>query len=276
MRLTVLPRLRDRVYSDFLMGSRLGAYRRLLKAVLRAGYQISSVGNVWRLIGDGGLDPTQRHLVLRHDVDTDPRTAAAMWDIDRGLGVESSYFFRLSTLAPALMADIAGGGSEVSYHYEELSSVAKRRRLRTASDALAALPEARDLFAANLVRLRATTGLPMRVVAAHGDFVNRRLGIPNWRVVEEPVFRRELGIDLEKYDEAFLRHLPSRHIDAPPPVGWEPSDPAAAIAAGVPVVSVLVHPRHWRAAPAVNARDDVRRVLEGVHYRLPGRPRWRP
>lgn len=43
MRLT-LPRLRDRVYSDFLMGSRLRAYRRLLEAALRAGDQISSVG----------------------------------------------------------------------------------------------------------------------------------------------------------------------------------------------------------------------------------------
>ena len=92
--------------------------------------------------------------------------------------MESSYFFRLSTLAPALMAEIAAGGGEASYHYEELSWVAKRRRLRSRSDALRALPEARDRFAENLQTLRMKTGLPMRVVASHGDFVNRRLGYP--------------------------------------------------------------------------------------------------
>ena len=270
----MLARLRNRVYADFFMGSRLDEYQPFLESVLAAEYRITSVGGAWRLIAEGGLDPTSRNLVLRLDVDTDPRTAAAMWEVARRLGVEASYFFRLSTLDPLVMNAIAAGGSEVSYHYEELATVAKRRRLRTAADALAALPEVRDLFAANLLRLRATTGLPMRIVAAHGDFVNRRLGYLNCRLLEHPAFRRrELGIDLETYDEAFLCHLPSRHIDAPPPRRWEPSDPTAAIAAGVAVVSVLVHPRHWRAAPVVNARDDVRRVLEGLDYRLPGPPR---
>ena len=264
------------MYSDFLLGSRLEDYQQFLESALRAGYKTTSVGGAWRLINAGGLDPAQLYLVLRIDVDTDPRTAAAMWDIARGLGVEASYFFRLATLDPPVMSRIAAGGSEASYHYEELATVAKRRRVRTASDATAALPEARDLFAANLVRLRAATGLPMRVVAAHGDFVNRRLGVTNSRVLEERALRRELGIDLETYDEAFLRHLTSRHIDAPPPTSWHPSDPEAAFAARIPVVSILVHPRQWRAAPAVNLRDDVGRVLEGAWYGLPRPQRRRP
>ena len=272
---TVLTRLRDRVYSDFLMGSRLSEYEKLLETALRAGYRISSVGGTWRRISDGGVDPHERHLVLRHDIDTDPGTAAAMWDIDRRLGVESSHFFRLSTLAPALMAEIAGGGNEVSYHYEELSTVAKRRRFRTASDALAALPEAQDRFAANLGRLRATTGLPMRVVASHGDFVNRRLRISNWVILADPNFRHEVGIDLETYDEAFLRHLPSRHSDAEYPLHWDYHDPAEAIRVGRPVVYVLVHPRHWRADRRANARDNIQRVVEGLRFELPPGPQRR-
>lgn len=269
---TVLTRLRDRVYSDFLLGSRLSEYEELLKTALRAGYRITSVGAMWRRISDGGVDPQERHLVLRHDIDTDPGTAAAMWDIDRRLGVESSYFFRLSTLAPELMAEIARGGSEVSYHYEELATVVKRRRLRSASAALAALPEAQDLFAANLGRLRTTTGLPMRVVASHGDFVNRRLRVSNWVILADPSFRHEVRIDLEAYDEAFLRHLPSRHSDAEHPLHWDYRDPAEAIQVGRPVVYVLVHPRHWRADRRGNARDDIRRVAEGLWFELPPGP----
>jgi hypothetical protein len=269
---TLASRLWDRVYSDFLMRSRLSEYEELLESSLRAGYRISSVGGYWRRINDGAFDPQERHLVLRHDIDTDPGTAAAMWAIDRRLGVESSHFFPLSTLAPALMAEIAGGGSEVSYHYEEFSTVAKRRRFRTAKDALAAVPEAQDLFAANLGRLRATTGLPMRVVASHGDFVNRRLRISNWVILADRDFRRDVGIDLETYDEDFLRHLPSRHSDAEYPLHWDYHDPAEAIRAGTPVVYVLVHPRHWRADRRANARDDFRRVVEGLRFELPPRP----
>jgi hypothetical protein len=265
----VLTRVWHRVYSDFLLGSRLGAYERLLGGALEAGYRVRSVGGAWRSIGDGGLEAGSRLVVLRHDVDTDPATAAAMWAIDRRLGVETSYFFRLATLDPGLMAEIAAAGSEASYHYEELATIAKRRRLRTRSDALAHLPEAVDRFAENIGRLRAMTGLPMRIVASHGDFVNRRLGLPNWLILADPDVRRGLDIELETYDEAFLRHVTSRHSDGPHPQFWRPVDPAAAIGAGEAVISVLVHPRHWRVNRLVNARDDVQRVVEGVRFALP-------
>jgi hypothetical protein len=273
--LTALPRLRDRVYGDFLMASRLHQYGRLLESAVRADYRIMSAGGLWRLIESGDLDPTRRYLLLRHDVDTDPRTAAAMWRIDRALSVESSYFFRLSTIDPALMTAIARGGSEASYHYEELSSVAKRQGVRSRSDAIAHLPEARDQFAENIGRLRAMTGLPMRVVAAHGDFVNRRLGIPNQAILADRGFRRRLGVDLETYDEAFVRRLPSRHSDAPYPRYWASTDPAEAIQAGEPVISVLVHPRHWCVDRPGNVRDDVRRMVEGLRFEVSARRRRR-
>ncbi len=265
----MLRRVRNRLYSDFMMGSRLDEYRLLLESALEAGYRILSVADAWRMIGEEGTGPVRRTLVLRLDVDTDPKTAAAMWTVADGLGIHGSYFFRLSTLDPAVMSAMSAGGSEVSYHYEELATVAKHRRLRSASEALAALPEARELFAANLVRLRERTGLPMRIVAAHGDFVNRRLGVSNSRILDEPTFRHELGIDLETYDEAFLRHVTSAHIDVPAPRFWDPMDPEAAMRAGEPLLAVLVHPRHWRADPLVNARDDARRIVEGVQHRLP-------
>ena len=83
----MLPRLRNRVYADFLMRSRLDEYQRFLESALAAGYGITSVGGAWRLIAEGGLHPTSRQLVLRLDVDTDPRTAAAMWEVARSLGV---------------------------------------------------------------------------------------------------------------------------------------------------------------------------------------------
>ena len=93
-------------------------------------------------------------MVLRHDVDTDPTTAAAMWQIARSLGVRASFYFRLSTLDIDLMRRIAESGSEAGYHYEEAATVAKRERLRTRERALQEMPRMRDLFRRNLDDLR--------------------------------------------------------------------------------------------------------------------------
>jgi hypothetical protein len=241
-----------RVYADFLMPSRLGAYRGLLEAAQRADYRVTAIQEFWDLLGD---------------VDTDPPTAGAMWQVERALGVNGSYFFRLSTLDLALMAAIGEAGGEVSYHYEELAAVAKDRRSRTREDALRHLPEAQDRFRRNLGRLRSVTGLPMRVVASHGDFVNRRLGIANWVILADRQFRRDVGVELEAYDDELMSQLPIRSTDTAPPRCWIPDDPLAAIRRGEPVVYVLVHPRHWRVDRAGNARDDLRRLWEGTGFR---------
>lgn len=274
IRATVV-RVRDRAYADFAMPSRLGQYRAFLESALGAGYDIVSVDAFWRLVSGPGVDPARRHLVLRHDVDTDPGTAAAMWGIDRDLGVRSSYHFRLSTVDPVLMRAIADGGGDAGYHYEELATIGKRRALRTRADVDAYLPEVRAEFAGNLARLRTRTGLPMRVVSAHGDFVNRRLGVPNWELLVDAAFRAEAGVDADGYDRAILDRVTSQFSDVPHPRYWVPGDPIAAIHAGDPVLFVLVHPRHWRVDRIGNVRDDVRRLVEGVRYGLATRSRRR-
>ena len=263
--------VRDRIYSDFLMPSRLGAYRRLLETALGAGYSIMSIERYWQLAREAALDSERRYLVLRHDIDTDPQTAALMWQVERDLGAESSYFFRLSTLDLGLMRAIADGGSQVSYHYEELATVAKRRRARDTEAAVRLIPEAQDIFGRNLDRLRSLTNLPMDVVASHGDFVNRLLGIKNTAILVDEDYRRGNGIVLETYDQVFLDSVSSYHRDTPYPPFWMHGDPYEAIERGMPVVYMLVHPKAWRAHRWLNARDDVVRLREGLLYRLPSR-----
>jgi hypothetical protein len=256
-----------RVYADFLMPSRLPEYGRFLESVLAAGYRVVGIEAFWRLATAQAGPPNERLFVLRHDIDTDPGTAAAMWSIERSLGIASCYFFRLSTVEPDLMARIAADRGEVGYHYEELATIAKARRLRTRESALAALPAARELFSGNLNELRSTTGLPVRTAASHGDFVNRQLGVPNSTILEDHGFRHQVGIDLEGYDEALISRMRVRSTDAGPPSPWRYTDPVAAIGRREPVVYVLVHPRHWRVARAINARDDLRRLREGLAFR---------
>ncbi len=262
-------RVWHRVYADFLMASRLPDYRALLESALHAGYEIVSVRRFWQLIRDGSVDPGRRYLVLRHDIDTDPATARAMWVIDESLGINGSYYFRLSTLDVEFMQQIESRGGEAGYHYEEIATIAKRRGIRRHDAGIQAIPEARELFLRNLVGLRGITGLRLEIVGSHGDFVNRHLRLPNWAMMVDRGFRRDAGIELEVYDHAFMRHVTSRHSDADYPQTWQPGGAGAALTSGSPVVYLLVHPRHWLANPAANAHDDARRLREGIQYRLP-------
>ena len=259
----------NRVYADFLMPSRLDSYRRLLDSALRAGYMITSIERFWRLIVEGAVDPAMKYLILRHDIDTGPQTAAEMWKIERAFEIESSYFFRLSTLDIGLMRAISDAGGHASYHYEELATVAKRRHPRNPEEVVRLIPEAQDDFRRNLEKLRAMSGLPMRVVASHGDFVNRRLGIANWVILDDPHFRHHVGVELETYDETFMHVVSSRHADAQRPTYWIPDDPGGAIQRGESVVYLLIHPREWRAERSTNARADMMRLWQGLLYVLP-------
>jgi hypothetical protein len=265
---------RNRIYADFLMPSRLPTLRRTLETMLASGYKVVSIETWWKRLATNPTDRPARTVILRHDIDTDPATGRRMWQIERSLGIDGSFFFRLSTLDVPLMQDIAGAGGHASYHYEELATIAKRRRLKSRSAVEEHLPEIRDEFRRNLGSLRRATGLPLDIVASHGDFANRRLGMPNWLILDDADLRRETRIVLEAYDDALIGRVTSRHSDTLHPRYWVGESPLPAIGRGDPLVHVLLHPRHWRAAPLTNALDDLGRLRESVAYRLPaGRQR---
>jgi hypothetical protein len=270
----ILSVVRDRVYGDFLMPSRLDAYRRLLDDALRAGYTILAVDRYWQDVRSAAPDAVDKtRLVLRHDVDTDPATAGALWKIEDERGITSSYFFRLATLDFELMQRIADRGGHVSYHYEELAEIAKRRPPANGAAARDLLPEARNRFADNLAALRARTGLPMSIVASHGDFINRRLGVNNTAILEDRDFRAAMGITLETYDREFLGTVTSYHRDLPYPAFWMHGDPHDAIARGEPRMYALIHPKPWRVNRRVNAREDLARAWQELAWQLASRRR---
>lgn len=260
-----MKRIWNRVYSDFLMPSRLDEYEAILKAALAQGYEIHSVISFWRA-AQVGLSPKNRYLICRHDIDTDVETADDMFRIERKLGVRATYYFRLSTINVKLMQSIQNEGSEASYHYEELATYAKKHGLVTREQVTSQIDRIRDLFRTNLMELKQRTGLPMGSVASHGDFVNRALGMPNWELLNSEL-RTELGIEVETYDSSLMNLYSSTHTDMHYPKYWRTESPLLAIQQEVPAVHVLTHPRHWRTAPLENLIDDAKRLYEDLVYR---------
>jgi hypothetical protein len=254
-------RIAQRIYCDYLRTERLDEFRGLLRRAVELGYETLTLSAFAALLDTGKAAAPERVLLLRHDVDTDVARARRMWQIERELGVVGTYFFRRATWDLPFMRQLAADGHEVGYHYEELATLVKQRGAATADEARALIAPARERLRADLIELRAHSAMPLDVLASHGDFANRRVDVSNAELLEDRRFRAEIGVRLEAYD--LEEHVDARASDNACPDAWQPLDPLRAIERGTPVVELLVHPRAWGAAPAVNGRADLARMTEG-------------
>lgn len=260
-----------RIYRDYLQPDRLAAFAGFLAQALDAGYETMTLGAFAALVARGDPALPGRVLLVRHDVDSDLPCARRMRAIERGLGTVGTYFFRRTTWDVGFMRELQAEGCDVGYHYEELATLVKERGASGPVQARALIGLARERLRGTLAELREGSGLALDVLAAHGDFANRAVGVSNVELLDDAGFRAEIGVRLEAYDVE--EHVAARASDNAWPGYWEPDDPAAALARGAPVVEVLVHPRAWGRSPAANARADARRLLEGAVFSLRARSR---
>lgn len=98
----------------------LTAYSHFLK-VLNAEYLFATFRGIFQ-------DNLDKFVVLRHDVDRKPEKALRMAKIEADFGIRSTYFFRVTdeSFDPKIIQEIAFLGHEIGYHYENLSTAARR------------------------------------------------------------------------------------------------------------------------------------------------------
>jgi hypothetical protein len=147
-------------------------YRRLLSTALSQGYALVSLES-W--LAQPEIAERSDVMILRHDVDQDPRSALRMAAIENELGVHSTWYFRWRTAQPSVIQAIRDRGHEVGLHYETLTRELLRRGLR-AADAPALVPEARVLLREELAVFAERYG-PVRSTCPHGD--TRMRGVHN-------------------------------------------------------------------------------------------------
>lgn len=257
-----------RIYSDFFLSTRLDEYENLIIKALKNEYKIISIEQFYDAFITNRNKNNLKYLVLRHDIDTDISTAKLIFEIEKKLGIYSSYYFRLSTIDISFMKEIYEYGSEASYHYEEIASYAKQNKIRKADQIYANMAEIQRLFSKNLELLRNSVGIPMEIVASHGDFVNRYLKIANHEILKDKEFRCSNNIKLEVYDESIMKYVNSRYSDCGYPLFWKPSSPEEAINNDSRVIYILTHPRHWKSNIRENMKDNIIRMIEGIKYKI--------
>lgn len=192
----MIKQIANRIYTDFFLPDRLPEWEYFLCKAIENDYFICSIEEFQKKIRTNSVDKSKNYLIIRHDIDTDLSTAKKIWALEKKLKLFTSYYFRLSTINTPLMKDINDCGGEASYHFEELATYAKHKGFTNKKEALAHLDTIRGIFKKNLESLRMQTGAPMHIVASHGDWMNRKLGVTNCVILDDKVFRKDLGIEL--------------------------------------------------------------------------------
>ena len=224
-----------------VVGARWREYRRFLRAALDAGYDVVSLDD-W--VGGAGAG-ARRCLILRHDVDQRPAAALTMAQIERDLGLRSTWYLRWRTAHPRVVAGLKLRGMVVGLHYETLTRLVRAAR-RTHADA-ALVAAARAALGDEIAAFAARFG-PIRTICPHGD--SRLPGVRNLDLVRGHDVTR-LGVEYDGNE--VLRGVPLRWLtDRRSARRWKDGQqPRELFAAGVSPILAVVHPNHWTSRGAL-------------------------
>lgn len=254
----------NRLYSDYLMPSRLGKYEEFIIHAKKNDYQQMSIRDFFSLL-QNDTKYSDKTVIHRHDVDSDLRTARKIFEIEVKHGIKSSFYFRISTLDIGFMREIESYGSEASYHYEEIASFAKSNHIKCPVEIRKNFQEIKNKFEINYKNIETMLGKTMITVASHGDFANRRLNIVNHEILNDPDLRQRCGIVCESYDKELLSNFDIYISDRPHPQYFYPVSPFIAIGK-YKTICFLTHPIHWETNWIENTKSNIYRLYEELRW----------
>lgn len=257
-----LKTIKNRIYGDYLMPSRLNEYEQLIKKLLIEGYEHITIREYQHKLKRGTLG-TKKYFVNRHDIDTDVTTAKAFFEIEKKYGVYATYYFRLSTLDFNFMKTLEEYGSEASYHYEEIASYCKQKHIKSKNELLTQIEQVREIFIINVKMIEKRLEKKLITVCSHGDFINRKLGLSNYIIMNSKTLRETLALECETYDKDLLGSFDIYISDKPYPKIFEPKDIFSYIGK-VHRICMLTHPRQWQTNFIENTKDNFVRFYEGL------------
>lgn len=262
--MSIISRLKE----DYFKKNRLQQYKEVLRCAKCNGYRMVGVLDFYRLVSSGELG-NNRILLNRHDIDTSPKVARLMFEIEKTVyfkDASATYYFRDSTIDKKLIQQIEECGYETGYHYEEIATFEKKNKLKSKEELLSRFPEIQEMFIHDLKKFRSETDSRSQTVASHGDFVNVLLDLPNHTLIQDEEFRRKCCITAEAYDNNLMMYIDKRLADHTLMLSFS-TEACAAFELGYRVVMILTHPRNWKVDIIANTRENIKRLVQGIKYR---------
>ena len=246
-----------RMYNDYLMKNRYSEYENLILDFKNNGYEFIKISEYNKLKEKG------KHIIIRHDIDSDVKIARKMFEIEKKNGVKTTFFFRKRTLNDKLIKEIIDYGSEFGYHYEEIATYIKDNKLKSKEEIIDSIKNIQKLFEKNLRQLEEKYNVKICSIAAHGDFINRKYKITNDELFNLDLRKKYPSI-IEAYDKKIEGNLNRRTSDDFGPNYWKPIIPKPTLEEKDDNILILVHTRYWNKAPIERFKEDFLRIIEGI------------
>jgi hypothetical protein len=229
-----------------LGGGRWREYRLLLQTARSADYACLSMG-AWVDGGGPSHHDGRPILILRHDVDQNPRSVLPMLTIETDLQVTSTWYFRWRTANPSVIRRVQEQGGDVGLHYETLSRLRLANRFEgpPGPDVLA---EAQAILRRELSAFSVLFG-PTSSACPHGD--TRVPDVRNALLLEhEDPADWNLQFDCvgTMAGRRLAKWLTDRRLERG---GWKDGiDPLVLLATRQTPILCLTHPNNWASQPS--------------------------
>jgi hypothetical protein len=248
----------SRIIIKLSQQSRLHEYENILLTAKEHAYQVCSIYE-WL-----ESDKKGKYLILRHDVDMDLQGARNMFEIEKRLGLHSTYYFRNSTKNYSLIKEMQKAAFETGYHYETIADYAKIKGILHASNLHDYdYAKCKSVLKHDIYEWKNMYG-NLHTICAHGDKRNRLLKVPN-RVLFDKKLRDECSVYYDACDIDILQQVDTYISDSSAINNhkWKKGiSPQQAIAAGDRTIMLLTHPTHWNYNLLKNIRVLYRGFLE--------------
>ena len=167
-------------------------YSKLVESLINAGYSFQTFEQFL-------INPAEKVIILRHDVDLRPQNSLITAQIEHDLGIVGSYYFRIGKESnnPYIIRKIAALGHEIGYHYENMDTA--RVKLKVKSEKLSEIRKeelidvAYDEFCRNLEYFR--TLYPVKTICMHGSPLSKYDNKDIWKKYDY----KKLGLIGEPY-----------------------------------------------------------------------------
>ena len=251
------------------MRSRLKYYKEILIFAHSKGYKMMGILDFYNYISlNQSIKPGDKILINRHDVDTSPKTALKMFNIEKSVynkDGSSSFYFRKTTTNIGVIKEIDSFGYETGFHYETIANFEYVNKFKDKNKLINHFGEISMLFLMELNEYRSLTGTNSYSVASHGDFINVKLGLPNYFLLRDNALRKKANIIVEAYDDAICKFIQARFADHILGSSFT-KNVLDELNSGTQVVMILTHPRNWKVDCLENTRKNFRRLTRGIRY----------
>lgn len=231
------------VVRSLLVNDRLKAYRDYIGYARQKDYQILSLEKFYELAERRG---GYKHFILRHDVDWSGHSTRRMFELERELGVTSTYYFRFSTIDKTLIQEMRESGFDVGLHFETIADYIKEKGCKDRSEI--DLEEVKRRFMEDISRFEDIVGFKTVSCCSHGDPINKLFGISNNVITEDEDMNR-YGLAFEAYDKQMYEADIDCHImdgNMLKNYGFQYQDnPRSAIDKSFQNIVFLSHPHNW-------------------------------